>query len=275
MSVFIVDGFDMLSLGLVIDDDSSGWRDAPEVEHVFAPVPGRYGAARLQRRGNRRVRRLIVNATMVADNVATLRANTSELRRRLMAAVDDTVELRFEESTKYYTALVEACDVTPIAPAFKQKAHRVRISFVCPDPLAYDVDETTADFTAGPADLELGDGPSWADVTVNGPLAGPWQLIYRNAAGEIVSSLTMSGEIDAASGIIIRMREQIITDLLGEQLTPSGEPFANLLIDGDFFAFRPEDADWDQTPTVWPTIEADPVPSGGATAVYQKAWLGI
>jgi phage-related protein len=253
--VFLVDAFDTGTIGFVVSDVLN-WRDGVEIKWPAQKVPGRWGEMIVGTLPEYSPRELRINGTLLADDVATLRANLEELKWRV-GKTEKTFTF-VDDETYEFIARSRNFQAPGIRPHMVQTGVNVRIRLYMADPRVYAASVTNVtSITSTPKDLPLGNAPVRATVQVTG--SGTFTLTYKEFGGATRGTMTITG---ASAPVDIDMDAQTITD--------SGGNAAEYLTAGDFFEYDPDDGDDIFGTPDWPTLE---VSSGTASTSYYKAYL--
>jgi phage-related protein len=215
------DDYDLGNLGLVLEHPV-GHRSPVTVDHPTAAVPGRIDELALSTRGTVRARQLELAGSVVADTVSSLISRTTEIHRRLHGADGRSVRLRFgDASDREYVARFLGGPVDPEAPDLVQLIHRVRYRFVCPDPRARAVTESSHALGVAAA---LGDAPTPWIITVT-VSSSPATIELRDSSDDVVHSMTLTGTGD---WVIDSARQTVMKDgvsAVASVGTPFFDPF--------------------------------------------------
>jgi phage-related protein len=224
-------------------------------------VPGSIVSLDLSRIDSVEPRRLELSGTIAAASNALLRSNLDALKRRLTGRTLDIILP--DDATRYFRGYLEEVVVSPIAPAFSQRASFVNIRIMCVDPRAFSTTEEEVVFTTDWTNLELGTAPSFPLIRIVNPSSPIIQ--YRDSTevirGEIVLTLGIADgwvEIDSEN---FRIYDDDGTNRI------------STLTSGNFFMLDPKDGFADASG--WPQIRYAPgsVGVGGSAVVtYRKAW---
>lgn len=256
----LVNGFDTGELGLVVQNDLSGWRDGLAVEGEFSGIPGRVGTVPLAREPETTAREITVAGVQWAGSNQQLRQRLDRLKARLYAG---TVEVSFsDDPDRFFLANTDDVTVTGIAPALHGEAHEVEISFFVTDPQIYERPGRVVDFTAARAVVPVGTGTSFPEIHISGPVTDP-TVTYRDHRGETVETFGLTVSLGSGQRRVVDMETSQVRDGAGNSVISEWSS-------GDFFALSPEDAAADEGP--FPTLEISPEP-GEASARYRKAWI--
>lgn len=263
MILLKVNGWDVANAGLELDNNGSGWRDAPEYSHQVANIPGRRAATVLTPEPAISPRRLVVTGTQKAATMAALRSARDLLKLNLEAP--GLLEISFGDAgtmDRVHYARLEALKVDPVAPAFTMPVQKVRIQLLCEDPREHDAAETVATFTGARVQCPVGTAPSYPRITLTGPVVNP-VVTYRDA--DLVERLKMEFQVTLAAG------EQLVVDCDRLRITDAAgvNRASTLKAAPDFVTLDPADAAGLAGP--YPTLEVTPAP-GAAEARYRRTW---
>ncbi len=253
-TVIFVEGVDLATLGLQVSR-ITGWRDGVRANWPRKKVPGRWGAVIVSSSPEYDERTIIIDGTILGDDLATVLANWDEVKWRLSS--DEQEYIFVDDVTRVFNARAARVTAIGIDPHMTQTANRVRINLLLADPrIRDDAPTIVSSIGAADKDLPLGTAPSFATINVVG--TGSFTLTYKDSSGATVALLTMTG---ATSPVDIDMETQQITDGGGNAI--------HLMTSGGFFAFDPADGDY-SIPN-WPTLRSG---AGDiAAATYTKAYL--
>ena len=247
----IVDGFDMSTIGLIVDNKLDGFEDGPDLTWPSQQIPQRIDSIVTSSSPTYRDRTITVRGTVLGATRAEMQTTLDMIKWRLSP---DEVLVRFaHDETREYRARAKRTAVTPIAPALTQRGFSVNIQFVCNDPRKYAISDTVTAFTTATA-MALGTAPSHPVLRLTGgtnPI-----VIYKD------SSAVEQGRMEftwAGTWIDVDMLNRTIIDNASANQ-------ATTLTTGDFFTLDPRDSDY-VTPA-WPTLEVSGGGSGQAT--YRK-----
>lgn len=248
----IINGYDTSALGLIIED-APRWRDSPRRSRVQAAVPGRIGLVDLGARPVLEPRALEFTGVQKGDTAQQLRDRLDALKRRLERG---ELEIRtFDMSDRFYRGQLEDLTIAAIRPAFTQRAHRIKIAFLCDDPRAVAITEDVVAFTTA-TPMPLGSAPSHPVVRITTP-TNP-TIIYRNSAGVEQGRLALT--ISGVTWVEIDMGRGTIVDNTGADRIAA-------LTSGTFLELDPFDGTADGT--AHPTLE---VTGGTGSGRFRKAW---
>ena len=246
----IVDGFDMSTIGLVVDNGLKGFEDGGGLKWKNVRIPHRMDAIVTSSSPEYRDRQITVPATVLGETRAEMDAFLDEIKYRLSP---DEVLVRFaHDETREFRVRVDQATVTTIAPALIQRGTKIAIRMVCFDPRKYAISDTVQAFS-GATSMVLGTAPSHPVLRLTGgtnPI-----VIYKDSSAveQARMEFTWSG-----TWIDVDMLNKTIIDNAGANQ-------ASALTGGDFFMLDPRDGDY-PTPT-WPTLQ---VSSSSGQATYRK-----
>jgi hypothetical protein len=264
MSVWI-DGVDTSTLG-VLTSDIPELRDGPDVDHPTMVIPGRAGAVHISKdgEGQEGERRINWIAALARADHHTVLERLDELKWRILRR---EVEIRIvDRFDRFILGRIEAPRGGTIPPAFTQRMIYVRWTFRCADPQFYEVDETTVDINAGPADCPVGTGDIAPTIDVIGPIENP-EFIHRNASGDEVGRLKLIVSAGAGEHLQIDNDTPMIT-------LDAVEIPATLVGTTDFLLLRHIYAGG----LSGPHQTTELLPSGTAASAkitYRKPWRGV
>lgn len=247
----IVDGFDMSTIGLIVDNKIAGFEDGPTVQWSALRIPQRIGGVVTAAAPAYSFRQLSVPVNVLGSTRAEMQDRLDEIKWRL--SPDEIVVMFAHDETREYRARVDQSTVTTIAPALTQRGVKMTIKMTCHDPRKYAITDTVTAFTSATA-MVLGTAPSHPVLRLTGgtnPI-----VIYKD------SSAVEQGRMEftwSGTWIDVDMQNKTILDNTGANQ-------ADALTTGDFFMLDPHDGDY-VTPS-WPTLEVSGGGSGQAT--YRK-----
>lgn len=260
MGIWIND-VDLESLGLIIDNGTTGWRDLPAHQDAAVWIPGTLGQLVASPDAQVRPRQLAISGAVRAASAQALEAAVDALKALLLSGGE--VEVRFSTAPdRVHYARVESVQVPGIPPVMRQRVSRFSATLRCDVPLAFERTGRVVSFAAGPAEIELGTGPSAPTIRIGGPAANP-TVVYRDAWGREVARLEVSATLDATQYLVIDCARQEVTDQSGAWVNEV------LSAGSDFPIFHPEDA---APGGLWPTIEVFPAPAS-AEVFYRRTWI--
>jgi len=265
-----INDFDCTRIGFALDNVIERHRAGLTFPDRTTALSGRVGTIALARDWESTPRNIVTEGVQIATSVNQLVADVDDLKRRAMMG---TVELRFsDEDTRFFLARLQDFDVTPIPPALRatgKAMHRVRMTWLCSDPLAYEVNGTIVAFSTVRAECPVGTAPSLPQIRVFGPSTGSagFTLTYRDAGGDTVYTFALAGAACAMSST-----ESITIDM--ELCTVAHSDGTNLLscvsTGATFFALDPQDASGSTGP--YPTVASNRAAHGG-DILYRRSWL--
>lgn len=260
MAIWINDT-DLESLGLIVDNATTGWRDLPQHQDAAVWIPGTLGQLVASPDAQVRPRQLVISGAIKAASVAELETAADALKALLLSGGE--VEVRFGTAPdRVHYARVESAQLPAIPPVLTQRVSRFTATLRCDVPLAFDRAGRVVSFAGAPAELELGTGPSAPVIRISGPVTDP-VITYRDAWGREVAKLEITAELDATEYLVIDCARQEVTDQSGAWVNEV------LSAGSDFPVFHPEDA---VSGGPWPTIEVSPAPAA-AEAMYRRSWI--
>lgn len=261
--LLLIDGWDIASAGVVLDNDGSGWRDAPELSYQTATWPGRREALLLGTEPVASARRLVITGLQKAATMEELRELRDQVKRHLGAG--RALEIAFGDAgpamDRVYFGYLERVAFEPIKPAYRQPAQKVRITLLCPDPREHDRAETIVDCTA-PAELPVATAPSYPIIRVTGPVVDP-VITLLDADGEERQRMAFLVTLEAGEVLVVDCQDLRIT---AEDGTARPE---TLLEAADFITLDPRDSAGPGGPHA--TVAITPAPAH-AEARYRLAW---
>ena len=248
--VLVVDGFDMSTIGLIVDDKLKGFEDGATLAWPSVRIPHRIDAIVTSSSPAYRDRVIIVSAAVLGDTRAEADGYLDEIKWRLSP---DQVLVRFaHDETREFRARVDQITTTPIQPAIIQRAYKVSIRFLCNDPRKYAISDTVQAFSGATA-MALGTAPSHPVLRLTGG-SNPI-VIYKD------SSAVEQGRMEftwSGTWIDVDMLNKTILDNAGANQ-------ADALTSGDFFTLDPQHGDYPGSS--WPTLQ---VSSSSGQATYRK-----
>lgn len=254
----IVDGFDTSEEGLIVRSGIQGWRGTPQASYPSTTVPGRMGAVRLSREPQYEPRQLTIPASVEGATMAEMHANLRSLERRLWPGPERTIRLVDDETVEFRARTLQI-DGQGVPPDLTQPLTQVAISLLALDPRLLAVSDTVVNFTSSLTETELGSGPSFPVIRIDGAATDP-VLTYADHTGATVKTLGLTISLGASDWVEIDMMERTIVD-------DGGTDRADALTSGGFFKLDPSHgtADGDSDPQL-------SVSDGSGTATYRKAY---
>lgn len=260
MGIWIND-VDLESLGLIIDNGTTGWRDLPAHQDAAVWIPGTLGQLVASPDAQVRPRQLVISGAVRAASAQALEAAVDALKALLLSGGE--VEVRFSTAPdRVHYARVESVQVPGIPPVMRQRVSRFSATLRCDVPLAFERTGRIVSFAHAPAELELGTGPSAPVIRISGPATDP-VITYRDAWGREVAKLEITADLDATEYLVIDCARMEVTDQSGAWVNEV------LSAGSDFPVFHPEDA---VEGGPWPTIEVSPAPAA-AEVLYRRSWV--
>lgn len=260
MSIWINDT-DLESLGLIVDNATSGWRDLPQHQDAGVMLPGTLGQLVTSPEPQVWPRQLVIAGAVQAATVGELERKVDTLKALFLSGGE--VEVRFSTAPdRVHYARVESVQVPPLAPVLVQTVSRFSATLRSDVPLAFERAGLVVSFAGGPAELELGTGPSAPVIRISGPVTDP-VVTYRDAWGREVARLEIDADLDATEYLLIDCARQEVTDQSGAWVNEV------LSAGSDFPVFHPQDA---VEGGPWPTIEVSPAPAA-AEALYRRSYV--
>lgn len=265
--VHTIDGTDVSSFNLRISD-APGSRAGLNRDHSLAYVPGRDGALYLgaDAQGQARERRLILSGDL------DIPYGTSSAHTALLAVLDELkwriarrdVQIVFgDETARYFTARIERPDANHVHPLHSQRVLLIQLGFLCADPYAYAVTETTVTFTSSAAQCPLWTGLVYPLVNIVGPVGPDFDIIYRDSGGTERGRTQIVGSVPSGQTLAIDSYNQLIT--------LDGADAADMLVDSTTSDFIVLDPTHGATVVgAFPTLETTKTPNS-AQAIYRRA----
>jgi phage-related protein len=264
--VHTIDGTDVSSFGLRIAD-APGTRAGLIRDHALAYMPGRDGALYMgaDAQGQARERRIVLasdlNVAHSSTAHATLLTQLDELKWRI--ARRDVQIVFGDQDTRYYTGRIERPDANHLAPVHTQRIVLLPLTFLCGDPLAYAVTQTTVTFTSAAAQCPLWTGLVYPLINVVGPVGPDFDIIYRDSGGTEQGRTQITGSVPSGQTLAIDCANQIIT--------LDGADANDMLVDStssDFITLDPKHGT--TVAGAFPTLEITKTPNS-AQAIYRRA----
>jgi len=265
-----INDFDCTRLGFAVGNTIDRHRAGLTFPDRTTALPGRVGTIALAREWESTPRTIVVEGTQIATSVNQLVADVDDLKRR---AMNGTVELRFsDEPTRFYLARIRDFDVVPIAPSLRASGkamHTVRMTWLCSDPISYELSGTIVAFSTIRAECPVGTAPSLPQIRIFGPSTGTagYTLTYRDAGGNTVATFAVAGSyatLTSTQTLTIDMELATVTKSNGAN-SISGMSTAST-----FFALDPQDASGSTGP--YPTVAISRAGHGG-DILYRRAFL--
>jgi hypothetical protein len=260
--VVYLGGVDANALGLSLTALPGAW-SAPATPYATLTVP-QYDGVRLTRA------RPDVGARTI-ELVGLLRNDTAAAAETAVQTLKDAVlqrlvPIRFGfQPSREYRGVCQAFEADLFAPGNLAGWCRVALSFLLPDPWAVDVTPTALGGAAGVRlPVEVGTGPTWAVVRVEGAATTP-TLTYRNYAGTVLGTLAYGDSLAAGDALVVdAVRGGEVTRYTAGTASNGLEDTAAGF---SFPEFSPRDAV--RSASAWPTVETD---SGTLTVTYARRW---
>jgi hypothetical protein len=271
MSRLYINGVDVASDFLWWVDEAPGFDAGPTMTQELLAVPGRFGgipsgvlgtAARTVRFGG------VIAGSGISDTRTRYDGLVSVASAGLVTLVWDSEVYGPRQIRGYLTALERP---RYFGNPLVQHAARVDLVFTCPDGAWRSVELTTLALSATRVRCPLGTAPSAPLCYVYGNGSSPtsFTLVVRNAAGDAVSTTTLTGtalgandflEVDAGAQTIVKSASGVRSN--GIAYYASG-PWPKL---------DPADGRYDLS--IYPTLEvtANAGTAAGA-AIYGRHWL--
>ncbi|MFA6044188.1 MAG: hypothetical protein WC718_04330 [Phycisphaerales bacterium] len=265
-----INDFDCTRLGFALDNDLEGHRAGLTFQDRTTALPGRVGTIALGRERETTARTITTGGVQIATSVNQLVADADDLKRR---ATMGTVELRFsDEPTRFYLARLQTFEVTVMPPALRPTGtamHRVRMVWLCSDPLSYEVSGTVVAFSTIRAECPVGSAPSLPQIRIFGPSTGVagYTLTYRDAGGNTVATFALAG---AAATLTSTQTATIDMELATVLKSNGANMISGLSTAATFFALDPQDASGSTGP--YPTMAINRAGQGG-DLLYRRAWI--
>ena len=262
--------FDITRIGMLVGDLVDEHRSGLTFPDRTTKLPGRVGTIALAREFESSPRRIVVEAVQTAQSSSRIVDDIADMKLR---AYNGEVELRFTDNPdRIYYARCESFKTTLMAPSLrvggKQAMHRVRMTWLCQDPLAYDRNSSVIGFSTAKAEVPLGSAISTPTIIIHGPSTGSvLTLTYKDIAGVVQTSLKLSGAaavMSSTEAITIDNELSNIDHSDGTDLTSS------LTSTSGFIFFDPQDGAGSDGP--WGTIELSAA-GVSCEALYRRAWL--
>jgi len=268
-----INDFDVSRLGFVVGDVIEKHRGGLTFPDRTSGLPGHVGTIALAREWESTPRRVVVTGMQDGPTVSQLVEDVNDLKQRCF---EGSVELRFvDDANKVYYARCEDFDTTMIGPALARGAgararHRIRITFLCQDPLIYDRNGSVIGFSTAKAEVPLGTAPSLPLIRVNGPTTCGFVYTYSDFTGVSQATLALSTAVELSS-----TQYMLIDHELSSITSSTGGDFVSSFSTGsEFFAFDPQHGAGGTTGP-WPTLQIDSTGSTGLTAdaLFKRAYL--
>ncbi len=269
MAAMWINDFDLTRIGVTVTDVVDNHRAGLSFPGRTTALPGRVGTVALAREFESTPRRITVEADQVAASSTQIISNVDDLKLRAYAG---EIELRFDDDQdRVFFARCEDFRATLNAPAFRksgQVRHRVRMTFLCQDPLSYSRNSSVVGFSTAKAEVPLGSAISTPTLLVHGPsTASGFTILLKDFAQNTVSGFKLNGAaavLSSTEAITIDSEKSTIThtdgtNLIGILTSTSAFPF-----------FDPQNGGGSTGP--WPTIEIDST-GVACEARFRKAFL--
>lgn len=257
-----IDGVDLATLGVTVERDPRGIRDAPSFVWPTKDVPGRIGPLVTATRPKIGPRTLDLTITVEGGTYAGARANARQVAALLDKTRTGTVDVSFvDDQTREYRCRLLSGAGANLRPFFIQPYERYRLRLVAHDPRLYKTTSTVLNVDPGPTDITLGTAPVRPVIRINGAITDP-TLTYRDSAAGVVALMDFTITLSAAQWIDIDCEAHTIVDHTAANRIDT-------LTSGDFFEFSIVDGDF-SVPD-WPTIERSPSGGAGVTVTYFEA----
>ena len=264
-----INDFDVTRIGVFVGDVIDEHRDGLTFPDRTTQLPGRVGTIALAREFESSPRRVSIDATQTAISSSRLTDDIADLKLR---AFNGQVELRFTDNPdRVFFARCERFRTTLMAPSLRTSGkayHRIRMTFLCQDPIVYDRNSSIIGFSTAVAELPLGSAISTPTFVLHGPSTGTvLTLTYKNIAGQTIQSLKLSGAaavMSSTEAITIDNEKSNIDHSDGTDLT------SILTSTGGFIFFDPQDGAGSDGS--WPTIELSAT-GVACQAQYRRAYL--
>ena len=264
-----INDFDITRIGMQVSSEIDEHRSGLTFPDRTTRLPGRVGTIALAREFESTPRRISITAVQTAINSSRITDDIADMKLRAYAG---QVELRFiDNPDRVFYARCEGFRTQLIAPGLRVSNtvnHRIRMTFLCQDPLAYDRNSSIVGFSTAPAQVPLGSGVSTPTFVIQGPSTGSaLTLTYKNIAGQTIKSLKLNG-----AAAVMSSTEAITIDCEKSNITHSdGTDLASILTSTSAFPFfDPQDGAGSDGP--WPTIELSAT-GVACEAQYRRAYL--
>lgn len=264
-----INDFDITRIGMLVGDVIDDHRSGFTFPDRTTQLPGRVGTIALAREFESTPRRVTVEAVQTAVSSSRITDDIADMKLR---AYNGQVELRFiDNPDRVFYARCEGFKTTLMAPSLRtlNKAfHRVRMTFLCQDPVVYDRNSSVIGFSTAVAELPLGSAISTPTFVLQGPSTGSVLTItYKNIAGQTIQSLKLSG-----AAAVMSSTESITIDNEKSNITHSdGTNLESILTSTSGFIFLdPQDGAGSDGP--WPTIQLSAT-GVACEAQYRRAYL--
>jgi len=266
IKAFFINDFDVARLGFIIEGTSDQLGSGLSFPNRTTGLPGRVGTIALAREFESTPRRIVINGHQGASSRGQLVTDRDALKAR---CYDGLVELRFgDDPERVFMAYCETFNPTSIAPPFQKAGRgawdRVRISFLCQDPLAYDREATVLGLTTSRVDAPTGTAPSLPSIRLFGPMTAGAVITYRDFRGTSQATITVSTATTLGSTESLTIDNELSTIVRSD----GDNLIGNLSTGSDFFAIDPQDAAGSTGP--YPTIELS---VGNGDVLFKKAYL--
>lgn len=251
--------YDLTRIGFTLENEIQGWRNGLTVRDRTTQLPGRVGTVALARTFETEGRMLTLTGMQKANSLAILLPWYRELKQR---AQEGTVEVRFiDDQDKVYYARAENVEVIGQPPSLQHPANRVRLSFLCPDPLIYDRNGSVAGFSAAAGEIPLGTANVFPIIRINGAVTNP-VITYKDFRGDTIATFGLTAVIASGEWREIDMNLSKVTD-------ESGVNQISEWSSGSFFALDSQDSAGEDGP--YGTLEISP--TADCDVLYRKSYL--
>ncbi len=265
-----INDFDITRIGMLVGDLIDDHRSGLTFPDRTTKLPGRVGTIALAREFESNPRRITVEAVQVSQSSSRIVDDIADMKLR---AYNGQVEVRFSDNPdRAYFARCESFKTTLMAPSLrtggKQAMHRVRIVWLCQDPLAYDRNSSVVGFSTARAEVPLGSAISTPTFVIHGPSTGSvLTLTYKDIAGNTKASLKLSG----AAAVMSSTEAITIDNELSNIDHSDGTDLTSILTStSGFIFFDPQDGAGSAGP--YPTIELSAT-GVSCEAQFRRAYL--
>lgn len=267
MSEVWINDVDLGDYGFVLGQNPAH-ANTPDLSDASAPLLGQLGPTWLGEPSQAAARKFLVAGHLLTASQAVLLANLDALKALAGAGA---VRLRFADrpTQEFRDARLVSFAPTARAAILSALASDLAISFECVDPLRYDVQPLGVAVSTARAALPIGTAASFPVITIHGggaSLTNP-VLTYRNASGDIVTTMGFTGTLGANDFLIIdAVRCQVTKSVAGVQ-----SDALSWWTSGDFPVVRGADGWYELAEYPFAELSGTGTPMGLIT--YSRAWL--
>ena len=254
-----VNGQDLEALGLHVETCTGPW-DLPAITDPAIVIPNRLGRARTGAARTMAQREIALGGTIIESagvrTNADFEAKTETIKAILAYGI---LDVRFvNQPTRSYLATPTKFTVTPDGPALAAVSGTFALSFVCEDPLSYELVPDCVAFAGSPVPVPLATGPVGGVIRIMGPATNP-VVTYRGITGMALHTLGFTRTLAADDYLEIDLDAWSIT----RYQSGAASNDAGAMSSGDIEAFSLLPADGDRANGVWPTLECSGLGAGG------------